>query len=132
MSILGGLPFNITLAQDVPAKLAAGQKINFTVTKDFRVGDVVVIAKGTQLSGEVVDPGDTKKLLIVKNKATFKLTSVDSTGGTKLAIRATPSHSEKIDRPFEMPGSKSKDVLAPAGTGYLGYIDNDQTVTVKH
>jgi len=65
----------------------------------------------------------------VKSKATFKLTSVDSTGGTKLAIRAAAG---KGDRPIEQPGTKNKELLAPAGTEYLGYIENDQTVTVKH
>jgi flagellar basal body-associated protein FliL len=134
VSILGGLPFSITLMQDVPVKLTAGQKINFAVSKDVKVGDVVVIAKGTPLTGEVVDPGDSKKLLIVKNKATFKLTNVESAGGTKLAIRATPGRKadEKADRPIEQQGTKNKDVLAPAGTEYLGYTENDQTVTVKH
>jgi hypothetical protein len=131
VSVLGGLPFEITLAQDVPAKLTAAQKISFTVSKDFKVGDVVVIAKGTPLSGEVVDAGDSKKLLVVKGKATFKLTTVDAIGGGKLAIRATPAHTDKVEHVIESP-SKNKDVLARAGDGYLAYIDNDQTVTIKH
>jgi hypothetical protein len=128
------MPFSITLTQDVPAKLAPGQLLRFTVTKDVKVGDVVVIAKGTPVNGTVVDAGEGKKLLVVKNKATFRLTSVESTGGTKLAIRAIPGHKpeDKTDRPIEQPGTKTKDVLAPAGTEYLGYIDNDQVVTVKH
>jgi hypothetical protein len=113
-------------------KLTAGQKINFTITNDVKVGDVVVIAKGTPVSGAVVDPGDTKRLLIVKGKATFKLTSVDSAGGSKLAIRATPAHSDKGDRPIELQGTKSKELLAPTGTEYMAYIDNEQTVTIKH
>ena len=132
VSILGGLPFNITLAQDVPVKLTAGQKIAFTVSNDVKVGGVVVIAKGTPLSGEVVVPGDSKKLLIVKNKATFKLTTVESADGSKLAIRNTPGHTGKAERPIEQQGTKTKDLLAPAGTGYLGYVDNDQTVVIKH
>jgi len=132
VSILGGLPFNITLAQDVPVKLTAGQKIAFTVSNDVKVGGVVVIAKGTPLSGEVVVPGDSRKLLIVKNKATFKLTNVESADGSKLAIRNTPGHTGKAERPIEQQGTKTKDLLAPAGTGYLGYVDNDQTVVIKH
>jgi serine/threonine-protein kinase len=134
VSIPGGMPFGITLTQDIPVKLTVGQALRFVVTKDVKVGDVVVIAKGTPVNGEVVDPGEGKKLLVVKNKATFRLTSVESTGGTKLAIRAIPSHKpeDKAERPVEQPGSKTKDVLAPTGTEYLGYIDNDQVVTVKH
>jgi hypothetical protein len=131
VSIPDGKPFNLTLSQDVPLKLTAGQKINFTVTHDVKVGDVVVIAKGTTASGEVVDPGDGKKLLgIVKGKATFKLNSVDSTGG-RVNIRSTPAHTDKGDRPIELQGSKTKDLLAPAGAEYMAYIDNEQTVTIK-
>ena len=134
VSILGGLPVNIRLTQDVPSKLNAGDKINFVVAKDVKVGEFVVIAKGTPLFGEVVDAGDSKKLLIVKNKATFKLTGVESTGGTMLAVRATQlkKADDKTDRPIEQQGTKTKDVLAPAGTEYLGYIESDQTVTLKH
>ena len=134
VSVPDGKPFNITLSQDVPAKLTAGQKVNFTITNDVKVGDVVVIAKGTPVAGEVVDPGDPKKVLIVinKGKATFKLSTVDSAGGTKLNIRATPVHSDKGDRPIEIQGSKTKDLLAPAGTEYMSYVDTEQTVTVKH
>ena len=134
VSILGGTPFNITLTQDVPAKLNAGEVIHFAMTNDFKVGDVIVIARGTPVNGQVVDPGDGKKLLIVKNKATFKLTTVDSTAGKRLAIRATLGRQadSRPDRPIEQQGTKNKDVLAPAGTVYQGYIDNDQAVTVKN
>jgi serine/threonine-protein kinase len=132
VSVPDAKPFNITLAQNVPVKLTAGQKINFTITNDVKVGDVVVIAKGTPVSGVVVDAGDTKKLLVVKGKATFKLTNVDSAGGTKLNIRTTPAHTDKGDRPIELQGTKTKELLAPAGTEYMAYIDSDQTVTIKH
>jgi serine/threonine-protein kinase len=134
VTIPDGKPFNISLAQDVPAKLTAGQTIKFTVAKDVMVGDVVVIAKGTPVMGEIVDPGDSKKVVIFNSKghATFKLTSVDSVAGGKVTIRATAAHSEKVDRPIEPLGNKSKESLAPAGTEYLSYIDNEQTVTIKH
>ena len=133
VSVQAGIPFSIALSQDVPGKLSAGDQIHFTVSQDVKVGDAVVIAKGTPLAGTVADPGDGKKLLIVKNKATFKLTSVDSTGGTRLAIRATPARKgdDKAERPIEQSGTRNKDVLAPAGTGYLAYFDKDQTATVK-
>jgi serine/threonine-protein kinase len=130
-----GKPFNITLAADVPTKLPAGQKINFTITNDVKVGDVLVIAKGTPVAGEVVEPGDSKKFLGViggKGKASFKLVNADAVGGAKIAIRATPAHSDKADRPIELQGNKSKDVLAHAGAEYMGYVDGDQTVTIKH
>jgi serine/threonine-protein kinase len=134
VSVPDGKPFNITLAQDVPSKLTAGQKLNFTVTKDVTVGDVVVIAKGTPVSAEGVDPGETKKVVVFNSKghATFKLTSVDSVAGSRLTIRATPAHSEKTDHLIELPGNKNKELLAPSGTEYMSYIDNEQTVTIKH
>jgi serine/threonine-protein kinase len=128
-------PFNITLTGDVPVKLTAGQKINFTITNDVKMGDVVVISKGTPVAGEVVDPGEARKVLGIiagKNKATFKLSSVESAGGSKLTIRTTPAHSDKPDHPIELPGAKSKDVLSHAGAEYMAYIDGEQTVTIKH
>ena len=48
------------------------------------------------------------------------------------AIRTTPAHSDKGDRPIELQGTKTKDLLAPAGTEYMSYIDNEQTVSIKH
>jgi serine/threonine-protein kinase len=130
-----GKPFNISLAADVPSKLTAGQKISFTITNEVKVGDVLVLAKGTPVAGEVVEPGDSKKFLGViggKGKASFKLANVEAIGGAKVAIRATPAHSDKADHPIELQGNKSKDVLAHAGTEYMGYVDGDQTVTIKH
>ena len=88
VQIPDGKPFNITLSQDASAKLTAGQKISL---RDYprceKIGDIVIIAKGTPVSGEIVDPGDSKKTLgIIKTqgKATFKLTSVESAGASKL------------------------------------------------
>jgi hypothetical protein len=135
VQIPDGKPFNITLAQDVPAKLTAGQKLNFVITHDVKIGDIVVIAKGTPVAGEVVDPGDSKKTLgIIKTqgKATFKLSNVESAGGSRLGIRTTPAHTDKGDRSIELQGTKTKDLLAPAGTEYMSYIDNEQTVSIKH
>ncbi|HUB81396.1 MAG TPA: serine/threonine-protein kinase [Bryobacteraceae bacterium] len=129
-----GKPFNLTLAADVPVKITTGQKINFTITNDVKIGDVVVIAKGTPVTGEVVDAGDAKKVLgiIGSRKATFKLSTVASAGGGKVAIRATPAHSDKSDHPIELPGTKSKDVWAHSGAEYMAYIDGEQTVTIRH
>jgi serine/threonine-protein kinase len=135
VQIPDGKPFNITLAQDVPTKLTAGQKLNFTVTRDVKIGDIVVIAKGTPVAGEVVDPGDAKKVVGIfkaQGKATFKLSNVESAGGSKLTIRTTPAHTDKGDRPIELQGTKTKDLLAPAGTEYMSYIDSEQTVSIKH
>jgi serine/threonine-protein kinase len=135
MVVPDGKPFNITLSEDVPAKLTAGQKISFTITNDVKVGDVLVLAKGTAVAGEVVEANDSKKFLGViggKGKASFKLANVEAVGGTKVAIRATPAHSEKADRPIELQGNKGKEVLSHAGAEYLAYVDGDQTVTIKH
>ena len=134
VSILGGLPFLIALNEDVPIKVTAGQLLHFRVVKELKVGDVVVIAKGTPVNGQVADAGDGKKLLIMKNKATFTLNSVESVAGTKLAIRATPGKKadDKVEHQIEAPGKKTKDILAPAGTEYTAYLDGDQTITLKH
>ncbi|HEX3745588.1 MAG TPA: serine/threonine-protein kinase [Bryobacteraceae bacterium] len=134
VSVPDGKPFNITLAQDVPVKLTAGEKVAFTITNDVKVGDIVVIPKGAAVAAQVMEPGDSKKVfgILGKSKATFKLIAVESAGGGKLNIRATPAHSDKPEHPIEVQGNKTKDVIGHAGTEYMGYIDGDQTVTIKH
>jgi len=131
--LYGGIPFEITLTEDVPVNVTPGQVLHFQVAKDFRMGGAVVIARGTPLTGQVVDAGEGRKLLIKRSRATFRLSQVEAVDGSKLSIRAAPGRraTDKADRPIEPPGHRSKDVLAPAGTSYLAFIDGDQTVTVR-
>jgi serine/threonine protein kinase len=130
--VIGGLPFAITLLEDVPLDPDPGRVLHFEVSRDFTISGTLVIAKGAAVSGEVVDAGK-KGILgtgIRGGKPTFRLTQVSAADGTLLKITAKPGrHSEgKEDHAIEPPGHRRKDVLAPAGAQYLAYIDGDQYV----
>jgi serine/threonine-protein kinase len=135
VTIPDGSPIPITLAADVPVEVEEGQAIRFTVSEPFKTGDTVVIAKGATVSGFIVDVGGKKKFLgMGGGKVTFRLTQVDAVDGHKLNLRATAVKSANgpAQRPLEPVNKKPpKDLTAPAGTQYIGYLDGGQTVSVK-
>jgi serine/threonine-protein kinase len=130
--VVGGVPFEITLVEDVPNDPAAGLPLRFQAAKDYQVDGVVVIAKGAAVTGEVVLPAGKKNILRRGARPMFRLTAVDAVDGTKLKVKAAPGRSsDKNERNVEPPGHRGKDSLAPAGSTYLAYFDGDQTVAVK-
>jgi hypothetical protein len=133
ITIYADLPFGITLTEDVPPNPVAGQVLHFVVARDFRVDDVVIVAKGMQVTGHVVAGGGGRKLLVMRARPTFKLTDVEAFDGTRLRIRATAvaGRGPKEDRLIEPPGKHDKGVLAAAGTHYQVYFDGNQTITIK-
>jgi hypothetical protein len=130
--VADGTPFSILLAADIPAGIEPGTPVRFTVAKDFKVGDTVVIAKGASVTGAIVDAGG-KKFLGIGSKMTLKVDQTESTTGQKISLRAAPAkRAEGTVRPVETGvKSKSKDIVASEGTEYIAYIDGEQKVTVK-
>jgi len=132
VTVPGGVPLSIALTEDIPANPSPGLVLHFTVAKDFKVGDTVVVAKGTPLTGQIFDAGGERKMLIKKTKATFRVSTVTAVDGSKLAIRAAPGkRADKVDAPIEPPGYHDKDKIAPAGGEFLVYLDGDQAVTIR-
>jgi serine/threonine protein kinase len=129
--VLGGVPFEITLMEDVPNDPAPGLALHFQAAKDYRVNGAVVIAEGAAVTGEVLAAGK-KNILRRGGKPQFRLIAADAVDGTKLKIKAAPGRSsEKNERNIEPPGHRGKESLAPVGSTYLAYFDGDQTVAVK-
>ena len=132
--VLDGSPIRITLSADVPADAPEGQPLQFVAAEDFRAGNaVVVVAKGAAVAG-AIDESAKKKFLGMGGKMTFRLQQVEAVDGHKLNVRATASR--RTDGPSHRPvetGSqkKSKDLAAAAGSGYIAYVDGDQTVSVR-
>ena len=128
-TVADGTPFYIALAADIPAASEPGTPVRFTITQDFKVGEIVVIAKGTTVTGAIVDPAG-KKFLGMGSKMTLRVDQTESTGGQKISLRAGPT---AATRPVETTGPKpkSKDIVAAAGAEYVAYIDGDQKVNVK-
>ena len=135
VTVPDGAPIAVRLAADVPSDVQEGQNLRFTVVQDFKASDSVVIAKGAVVTGAVVEVGGKKKFLgIGGGKATFRLTQVDAVDGHKLNIRATAGKGQggPAQRPLEPVGKKPpKDLIAAAGTDYIGYVDGEQTVSLK-
>jgi len=129
-----GLPFRMTLSQDVPANTPDGAEVRFTVADDFRVSDKVVIAKGATVTGKVVPPGGKKFLGIGGNKMSYEIEKVEAVDGKKLNVRALSGRNGDgpVLHAFETPNSrKSKGYAALQGTEYIVYTDGDQTVSVR-
>jgi serine/threonine protein kinase len=125
-----GLPFRITLAEDIPADAEVGQPLHFTVADALTVGGSVIIAKSTAVTGAVVEAA--KKKLLTKGKLTFRLGVVSGIDGKPINVRATPKRpSAGVSRRPAVTGvgSRPKDLAAAKGMEYIGYIDGDQTVT---
>jgi hypothetical protein len=134
VTVTDGSPLRIRLAADIPADAQQGQELRFVTADDFRAGDAVVIAKGSQVTGEIVDGTKKKGIFgIGGGKMTLKLTQVDAVDGHKLNVRATSGR--KADGPSVRPvetgrEKRTKDVAAAEGTEYVAYIEGEQTVSV--
>lgn len=133
INLIGGLPFEIALTQDVPADCGPGQVLNFRAITDVKVGDTVVIAKGAAVTGVVVEAA-RKKFLVKTTRPTYRLLEATAIDGTKVKVRATAGRlgESRRDPPLDpLGGSRSKDAIAPAGSRFLAYFDGDQTLTVS-
>jgi serine/threonine protein kinase len=134
VTLTDGIPFFITLAEDIPQSAQEGAPLRFTVAKDVRVGDLVVIAKGAAVTGTIAQVGRKGTFGIGGGKMTMRLLTVDAVDGHKYRIRTQSGRSGdgKSERPVETNVKpKNKDLVAAAGTEYLAYIDGDVTVSVK-
>jgi len=134
VTLSDGLAFLITLADDIPQNAEDGRALHFTVAKDVRAGDFVVIAKGAAVTGEIAQAARKGTFGIGGSKMTLRLLMVDGVDGKKYRIRAQSARSAdgKNERAVETNAKpKNKDLVASIGTEYVAYIDGDVTVTVK-
>src|SRR5260370_23035048 len=134
VSVDDGLPFGIILDQDVPADAPQGEALRFTVADGLKVGDALVIAKGAGVTGSIASELGKKKFLGMGGKMTFRLDKVDAIDGQKISVRAAPKRRADgaTARPLDTgKGAKSKELAAARGTRYIGYIDGQQTVSVR-
>ena len=132
VQITSGIPFEITLAEDIPAVPEPGRRLRFAVSKDVSFNDTVIVSKGAIVTGEVA--GQKKGFLGRSSKPAFRLIEVVAVDGTSLKLRATPTRRSdgKIEQPIEGAGRpRTKEALALAGAAFVAYFDTEATVTVK-
>ena len=129
VTVPDGTPFAITLAQDVPETAEEGTVVRFTVDKEVRIQDTVIIAKGATVTGAIAGTSGKKLGVFGGGKMLLRLNEVDAAGGHKLSVHL--QRSGDANRPLEIKPRKSKDIVASAGTdGYVAYINGTQTVSV--
>jgi len=134
VTLTDGIPFSIALEEDIPQNAEEGRPLRFTVSKDVRVGDLVVIAKGATVTGAIAQTGRRGTFGIGGAKMTLRLLVTEAVDGKKYRVRAQSARSAdgKTDRPVEpLVKPKNKDLVAAAGAEYLAYIDGDVTISVK-
>ena len=132
VTLADGLPFRIALVDDVSIQAQEQEALNFRAAEDVKAGDVLVIAKGATVTGEIVN-GNGKKFLGMGSKMTFKLISAETVDGQKIPVRASVARRPggPTVRPVDTGKyAKPKDVAAVRGTDYVAYIDGDQTITL--
>jgi serine/threonine protein kinase len=130
-TVADGTPIPLSLAADIPGDATEGTPLQFTVTAVIRTADGIAIAKGATVTGEIVEAAKKK---MFGGKMQYKLIQVEATDGSRLNLRATPGKSKEgpARRPVENSNTKhTKDFVAMAGADYIGYIDGEQTVSVK-
>jgi serine/threonine-protein kinase len=126
-----GMPVAIRLEEDVPADAPAGRALRFSVARELRAGDTVVLAQGAAVTGEIVEAAHKK--LIGGNRIMFRLRDADTVGGGKLDLRALPRHAQDSRQSIESAGGgrRRRDLAAAAGAEYAAYVEGDQTVAVR-
>jgi len=117
-------PFTIALAEAVAADAKKGDPLKFTVQTEVRAGDVLVIPKGTAVTGLVVQERKKGGAFGGGKPMTFSLNPVELPDG-RLTASVKGSVEDNVEK------RKSTDsIAAPKGTQYVVYMDPGQTVTV--
>lgn len=127
-----GTGFRIALAEDIPAGAKKDDTVRFKVLSDVLVlGDKIAIAKGSIVTGTIVEEKKKGAFGIGGKSMTFKLLQVEA-ADRKLQVRAEPNKGadHSVDSSVGGKPKSTDSVAAPAGTIYIAYIDGDQTVTV--
>lgn len=126
-----GTPVRLRLLEEVPSKVEPGTRLKFSTVTAVKSGDVVVIVPGAPAEGVVLDR-TKKKFIAFGSKALFEMQHVMGAGGQRIKIRAVPSaNNGDVSRPVEVSGPKPKNVLAPVGAEFTGYVDGEQQITLS-
>jgi PEGA domain len=108
--------------------------VDFQVTTDVKVGQLVVIPKGSIASGHVVE-AKPKSMLGRSGKLGFTVDHVKAPDGTDVHLRASSNRTGEetsgslLAVPFNLILG-GKDVNIPKGTRVNSYVDGDQEITV--
>jgi hypothetical protein len=112
----------------------ADDPVPFEVTQDVKVGDCVVIAKGSIAGGHIVE-AKSKTILGRSGKLDFTVDRVKASDGTDVRLRASSSRNAEnpndslLLAPFNLILG-GKDANITKGTKFEAYVDGDHEVSL--
>jgi hypothetical protein len=138
IKIPDGTPIRLSLMDSLSsATNEVDDPIHFETTEDVKVGDVVVLPKGSTASGHVVE-AEPKKRLGRAGKLNFSVDSVKAPDGTNVRLRASSTRKGEEKSGTVIVGTvllsplfllmRGKDVNIPKGTAFNAYIDGDREI----
>jgi hypothetical protein len=108
--------------------------VQFTVTEDVKVGDVIVIPKGSSATGKV-KVSDPKGRWGKSGRLEFAVNQVQASDGSTIRLRATAARGEAntsgaLPLMLGLSGAfiKGKDVSFPTGSAWKAFVDGDSEV----
>jgi hypothetical protein len=135
-----GEKLRLVLAEDISSATAnVGDRINFKVAEDLKVGDTVVISKGASAVGSITE-AKKKGMLGRGGKLNMLMEYVKAVDNQNVRIRATISRegddkTGKAVAVFILAGPfvflvKGKDVVVHSGAEYPAYTDETKDIIV--
>lgn len=113
--------------------------VNLEVTEDVKVGDLVLLPKGTGARGHVVDAVPRRRMGRA-GKLNFSVDSAKGPDGSNIRLRATSARQGEDKSGTVIVGTlllsplflimRGKDVNIPKGTQFTAYVDGDRDIAM--
>ena len=140
VKLADGEKLRLVLAEDISSATAnVGDRVNFKVAEDLKVGDTVVISKGASAVGSITE-AKKKGMLGRGGKLNMLMEYVKAVDNQNVRIRATISRegddkTGKAVAVFILAGPfvflvKGKDVVVHSGAEYPAYTDETKDIIV--
>jgi len=113
--------------------------VNFEITEDVKVGEVVALPKGTNARGHVVEV-QPKKRMGRAGKLNFSVDYARAPDGTNVRLRASSTRQGEEKSGTVIIGTvllsplflimRGKDISIPKGTTFNAYVDGDREIAL--
>lgn len=141
VKIPDGLEFTIETTEDTSSKTATeGDPVTFKVSEDVKVGDQIVIAKGTVVKGQVTNSQKSGRLG-KGGQLSIRIESTTAVDGQKIKLRASKGKEGNdatgatvaLTVLFGPLGllKKGKEATIKAGTKIKVYTDEEKQITIN-
>jgi hypothetical protein len=135
-----GTPLRLSLMESLSsATNEVDDPVNFEVTEDVKVGDVVAIPKGSTARGHVVEV-EPKRRLGRAGKLNFSVDYAKGPDGSNVRLRASSTRKGEEKSGTVIVGTlllsplflimRGKDVNIAKGTAFNAYVDGDREITL--